>query len=69
MSEDAGWDAGSDAERVVDWDEMFGDVLPEQTGDDLVDRDPSSTGGGGAGTLDDARVEEYLANKPPHYED
>ena len=42
MSEHAGWDA---EERVVDWDEMFGDVLPEQTGDDLVDRDPSSTGG------------------------
>jgi hypothetical protein len=67
MSEHAGWDAVPDSERVVDWDEMFGDVLPEQTGDDLVDRDPSSTGGGTA--VDGARLEEYLANKPPHYED
>ena len=40
MSENSGWDTD---ERVVDWDEMFGDVLPEQTTDDLGDRDPSST--------------------------
>ena len=26
MSEHSGWDAD---ERVVDWDEMFGDLLPE----------------------------------------
>jgi hypothetical protein len=62
MSEQTGWDA---EERVVDWDEMFGDVLPEQTGDDLVDRDTASTGGGG----DAGRDEEFLANRPPHYED
>lgn len=62
MSENSGWDAD---ERVVDWDEMFGDVLPEQTDDDLGDRDPSSTSGAG----DKARLLELMADKPPHYED
>ena len=62
MSENSGWDAD---ERVVDWDEMFGDVLPEQTADDLDDRDPSSTSGAG----DTARLLELLADRPPHYED
>lgn len=62
MSEHAGWDA---EERLVDWDEVFGDVLPEQTGDDLADRDPASTGG----SSDSARDEEFRANRPPHYED
>jgi hypothetical protein len=62
MSEHSGWDAD---ERVVDWDELFGDVLPEQTMDDLGDRDPSST----SGTGDKARLMELLADRPPHYED
>jgi hypothetical protein len=62
MSESTGWDA---EERVVDWDEMFGDVLPEQTGDDLVDRDPFSTGS----EADARRIQELLADRPPHYED
>jgi hypothetical protein len=62
MSENSGWDAD---ERVVDWDEMFGEVLPEQTVDDLGDRDPSSTSSA-AGT---ARLMELLADRPPHYED
>lgn len=63
MSENSGWDAD---ERVVDWDELFGDVLPEQTTDDLGDRDPSSTSGAGGDT---ARLMELLADRPPHYED
>ena len=62
MTEHAGWDAD---ERVVDWDEMFGDVLPEQTGDDLLDRDPSST----AGVTEAQRLSELLEDRPPHYED
>jgi hypothetical protein len=62
MSENSGWDAD---ERVVDWDEMFGDLLPEQTLDDLGDRDPSSTSPAG----DTARLMELLADRPPHYED
>ncbi len=62
MSENSGWDAD---ERVVDWDELFGEVLPEQTTDDLGDRDPSSTSGAG----DTARLMELLADRPPHYED
>ena len=62
MSESADWDAEA---RVVDWDEMFGDVLPEQTGDDLADRDPFATGGGS----DEQRMRELLADRPPHYED
>lgn len=62
MSENSGWDAD---ERVVDWDEMFGDVLPEQTEDDLGDRDPSATTGAG----DKARILELMADRPPHYED
>ena len=62
MSEHAGWDA---EERVVDLDEMFGDVLPEQTGDDLADRDTFSTGG----SDDTARIAELIADRPPHYED
>ncbi|OLE20535.1 MAG: hypothetical protein AUG49_24815 [Catenulispora sp. 13_1_20CM_3_70_7] len=65
MSENSGWDAD---ERVVDWDEMFGDVLPEQTVDDLEeqrDRDPSSTAGPG----ELARLLELMADRPPHYED
>jgi hypothetical protein len=40
-------------------------VLPEQTGDDLADRDPSST----AAERDDFRIQELLADRPPHYED
>lgn len=62
MSEHAGWDAD---ERVVDWDEMFGEVLPEQTADDLADRDPFRTGSAG----DDARMAELMSDRPPHYED
>ena len=62
MSENAGWDA---EERVVDWDDVFGDVLPEQTGDDLADRDSSSTGA----ERDEFRIQELLADRPPHYED
>ena len=62
MSENSGWDAD---ERVVDWDEMFGELLPEQTLDDLGDRDPSSTSPAG----DAARLMELLADRPPHYED
>lgn len=62
MSENSGWDAD---ERVVDWDELFGDVLPEQTLDDLGDRDPSSTSAAG----ETARLTEMLADRPPHYED
>ena len=62
MSENSGWDAD---ERVVDWDEMFGDALPEQTTDDLDDRDPSST----SRTGDTARLMDLLADRPPHYED
>jgi hypothetical protein len=62
MSEHSGWDAD---ERVVDWDEMFGDLLPEQTSDDLDNRDPSTTSPAG----DTARLMELLADRPPHYED
>jgi hypothetical protein len=62
MSEHAGWDAD---ERVVDWDEMFGEVLPEQTADDLADRDPFRTGAGG----DADRTADLMADRPPHYED
>jgi hypothetical protein len=62
MSESTGWDA---EERVVDWDEMFGDVLPEQTADDLADRDLARTGRG----ADDPRIQELLADRPPHYQD
>jgi len=62
MSEHSGWDAD---ERVVDSDEMFGDLLPEQTSDDLGDRDPSSTSSAG----DTTRLMELLADRPPHYED
>ena len=62
MSENTGWDAEA---RVVDWDDVFGDVLPEQTGDDLLDRDPSSTDA----ERDERRVQELLADRPPHYED
>jgi hypothetical protein len=62
MSENAGWDAEA---RVVDWDDVFGDVLPEQTGDDLLDPDPSSTGA----EQDALRIQELLADRPPHYED
>jgi len=62
MSENSGWDAD---ERVVDWDELFGEVLPEQTMDDLGDRDPSSTSAAG----DTARLMELMADRPPHYED
>ncbi len=64
MSENTGWDA---EERVVDWDEVFGDVLPEQTGDDLADRDPSSTAGSAENEA--LRIQELLADRPPHYED
>jgi hypothetical protein len=62
MSENSGWDAD---ERVVDWDEMFGELLPEQTEDDLGDRDPSSTSAAG----DTTRLLELMADRPPHYED
>jgi hypothetical protein len=62
MSEQSGWDAD---ERVVDWDEMFGDLLPEQTSDDLDNRDPSSTSPAG----DTSRLMELMADRPPHYED
>ena len=44
---------------------MFGDLLPEQTSDDLDNRDPSSTSPAG----DTARLMELMADRPPHYED
>jgi hypothetical protein len=44
-------------------DEVFGDVLPDATRDDVRDREPDESDGGGA----TRREDELRRNVPPHH--